>query len=151
MSFDSPLIIERTPGNNPGTLILRLRGALTLAAILQLRTHFRAFELSQLTILDLAAVPYVDSAGLSEIVNHEIYCRDKKVRLILAGLNRRVLDMLKTTHLDKVLNLKPTVEEAEANQCPSATPDFSSAHSCPIWCTRSIDSPQTACDTVIPR
>ena len=51
---------------------------------------------------------------MSEIVNHEIYSRGKGVRMIVVGLNRRVFDMLKTTHLDKVLTLKSTVEEAEA-------------------------------------
>jgi len=114
MSFDSPLKIERTAGADAGTVILRLTGALTLAAILQLRAHFREFELPRLTILDLAAVPYVDSAGLSEIVIYETYCRDKQVRMVVTGLNRRVLDMLKTTHLDKVLNLKDNVDHAEA-------------------------------------
>ena len=113
MSFDSPLNIERLAGSTPGTVILRLTGALTLAAILQLRSQFRDFESHRLMILDLSGVPYVDSAGMSEIVNHEIYSRGKGVRMIVVGLNRRVFDMLKTTHLDKVLTLKSTVEEAE--------------------------------------
>jgi anti-anti-sigma factor len=114
MPFDSPLNIERLAGSTPGTVILRLTGALTLAAILQLRSQFRDFESPRLMILDLSGVPYVDSAGMSEIVNHEIYSRGKGVRMIVVGLNRRVFDMLKTTHLDKVLTLKSTVEEAEA-------------------------------------
>jgi anti-anti-sigma factor len=114
MPFNSPLMIERLAGNDPGTLILRLKGPLTLVATLALRAHLRDFELPRLTILDLAAVPYVDSAGMSEIVNHEIYCRDKQVRMVVTGLNHRVFEMLKTTHLDKILTLKHTVEEAEA-------------------------------------
>jgi len=114
MPFDSPLNIERISGTVPGTLILRLTGPLTLVAVLALRTHLRDFELPRLIILDLAGVPYVDSAGLSEIINHEIYCRDKQVRMVVTGVNRRVFDMLKTTHLDKVLSLKATVQEAEA-------------------------------------
>jgi anti-anti-sigma factor len=114
MPFDSPLNIERIPGTVPGTLILRLSGPLTLIATFALRKHFRDLELPRLTILDLAAVPYVDSAGMSEIINHEVYCRDKQVRLVVTGVNRRVLDMLKITHLDKVLALKATVSDAEA-------------------------------------
>ena len=114
MPFNSPLMIERLAGNDPGTLILRLKGPLTLVATLALRAHLRDFELPRLTILDLAAVPYVDSAGMSEIITHEVYCRDKQVRLVVTGVNRRVLDMLKITHLDKVLALKATVSDAEA-------------------------------------
>ena len=124
MPFDSPLNIERTTGAEPGTVILRLTGTLTLAAILELRSHLRDVEPPQLMIIDLTGVPYVDSAGMSEIVNHEIYCREKQVRMIVTGANRRVFDMLKTTHLDKILTLKSTVEKAEANQGPSTTPDL---------------------------
>lgn len=113
MPFDSPLNIERISGAVPGTMILRLTGPLTLVAALALRSQLREVELPRLTILDMTGVPYVDSAGMSEIIHHEIYCRDKKVRMVVTGVNRRVLEMLKTTHLDKILTLKNTVEEAE--------------------------------------
>ena len=52
--------------------------------------------------------------GMSELINHEVYCRDKRVRLVIAGVNPRVLGALEITRLDKVLTLKATVEEAEA-------------------------------------
>jgi anti-anti-sigma factor len=114
MPFDYPLNIERISGAVPGTMILRLTGPLTLVATLALRAQLRDGELPRLTVLDLAGVPYVDSAGMSEIINHEIYCRDKKVQMVVTGVNHRVLEMLKTTHLDKILTLRNTVEEAEA-------------------------------------
>jgi anti-anti-sigma factor len=114
MAIDSPLTIERLPGKAPRTVILRLTGPLTLTTAPPLRAQFRDFEPAPLTILDLSAVPYIDSAGMSEIIKHEVYCRDKRVRLAVAGANRRVLDMLRITHLDKVLNLAATVQEAEA-------------------------------------
>ena len=66
------------------------------------------------TILDMGGVPYVDSAGMSEIISHEIYCRDQNVRLTLAGVTPRVLTMFHITRLESVLTLAPTVEEAEA-------------------------------------
>jgi len=115
MDFRSLVTIERLPGNVAGTVILRLTGPLTLAATSLLRAHFRDYELPTMTILDMSRVPYVDSSGMSEIVNHELHCRDKHVRLIVTGLSHRVLGMLKITHLDKVLNLKATVEDAEAS------------------------------------
>jgi anti-anti-sigma factor len=114
MPFDYPLNIERISGAVPGTMILRLTGPLTLVATLALRAQLRDGELPRLTVLDLAGVPYVDSAGMSEIINHEIYCRDKKVQMVVIGVNHRVMEMLKTTHLDKILTLKTTIEEAEA-------------------------------------
>jgi anti-anti-sigma factor len=108
------LTIERLQGQAPGTVILRLTGRLTLASVLSLRAHFRDFEPPSLTILDFAAVDYMDSAGMSEIINHEVYCRGKRVRLAVAGVTPRVLSMFQITRLDRVLTLVPTVEEAEA-------------------------------------
>ena len=114
MPFDTPLTIERLPGKAPGTVILRLTGPITLTTAAPLRDQFRKFDPPLLTILDLSGVPYLDSAGMSEIIGHEVYCRDKRARLVLAGVSPRVLQMLKVTRLDRVLTLKATVEEAEA-------------------------------------
>lgn len=113
MAPDSPLTIDRLPGNAPGTVILRLTGPLTLSTVLPLRAQFRDFEPPPLTILDFSGVSFLDSAGMSELINHEVYCRDKQVRLVIAGVNSRVLSVLQITRLDKVLTLAPTVEAAE--------------------------------------
>lgn len=113
MAIDSALTIESLPGNAPGTVILRLTGPLILTNVLALRAQFRGSELPSRTILDLSGVPYIDSAGMSEVINHEVYCRDNQARLILAGVTPRVLAMLKITRLDKVLTLTATVEDAE--------------------------------------
>jgi anti-anti-sigma factor len=86
----------------------------TLNNVSPLRALFRGTEPPHHTILDLSGVPFVDSAGMSEIINHEIYCRDKHVRLSLAGVTPRVLSMFHTTRLEQVLTLAATVEEAEA-------------------------------------
>ena len=102
------------PGAAPGTVILRLTGPLTLATVLPLRAQFRDFEPPRLTILDLTGVSFLDSAGMSELINHEVYCRDKRVRFVIAGVTPRVLGVLQITRLDKVLTLTATVEEAEA-------------------------------------
>ena len=47
-------------------------------------------------------------------LDHHIYCRDRQVRLVVAGVTPRVMSMLQVTRLDHVLNLAETVEEAEA-------------------------------------
>jgi anti-anti-sigma factor len=114
MAFDTPLKIEPVPGSKPGTVILRLIGPVTLNNVSPLRALFRGTDPPHHTILDLSGVPFVDSAGMSEIINHEIYCRDKHVQLSLAGVTPRVLSMFHTTRLEQVLTLAATVEEAEA-------------------------------------
>jgi anti-anti-sigma factor len=114
MGFDAPLKIEPVPGAKPGTVILRLVGPVTLTSVAPLRALFRGTEPPRHTILDLSGVPFMDSAGMSEIINHEVYCRDKHVQLSLAGVTPRVLSMFHTTRLENVFTLTSTVEEAEA-------------------------------------
>jgi anti-anti-sigma factor len=114
MPADVSLKIEPIPGSKPGTVILRLSGPMTLTSVPPLRALFRGTEPPSHTILDLSGVPFMDSAGMSEIINHEVYCRDKRVYLTLAGVTPRVLTMFRTTRLEQVLTLTPTVEEAES-------------------------------------
>ena len=114
MSPDVSLKIEPVPGSKPGIVILRLSGPVTLNSVLPLRALFRGTEPPPHTILDLSGVPFIDSAGMSEIINHEVYCRDKRVQLTLAGVTPRVLTMFRITRLENVLTLAPTVEDAEA-------------------------------------
>ena len=114
MAGGSPLNIEPIPSSKLGTLILRLTGPLILNNLPPLRALFRNSEPPNLTILDFSGVPHIDSAGMSELISHEVYCRDRGVRLTLAGVTPRVLGMLQITRLDTVLNLAATVAEAEA-------------------------------------
>jgi stage II sporulation protein AA (anti-sigma F factor antagonist) len=114
MTIDGTLRIEPVPGSKPGIVILRLVGPLTLNSVSPLRAVFRGTEPPRHTILDLSGVPFMDSAGMSEIINHEVYCRDKHVQLSLAAVTPRVLGMFHITRLEQVLTLTGTVEEAEA-------------------------------------
>jgi anti-anti-sigma factor len=116
MAVASTLNIEPIPSGKPGTLILRLTGPLILNNVLSLRAMFRLSEPPHLTILDFSGVPHIDSAGMSELINHEVYCRDKGVKLTLAGVTPRVLGMLQITKLDTVLTIAATVAEAEAER-----------------------------------
>jgi anti-anti-sigma factor len=114
MAHETTLTINAVRGSAPGTMILRLAGAITLGNLPALRAQLRNGEPPRLTILDLTSVSFIDSSGMSEIINHEVYCRDKHVRLALAGVSPRVLGILKITRLDEVLTIRATVEDAEA-------------------------------------
>ena len=70
-------------------------------------------KLPTLNILDLTEVPYMDSAGLGSIVRHYVHCRGIGVRMIAAGVNARVLELLKVTNVDAVIPMMATVEEAD--------------------------------------
>lgn len=109
----APITLERIAGQSAGTIVVRITGPITLGGAHIVRTAFRTGQLPAHTILDLEAVPYVDSAGMSEIISHEIYCRDHGARLSLANVNERVKSMFRITRLDEVLRIVDTVRHAE--------------------------------------
>jgi anti-anti-sigma factor len=114
MAIDDPLKIERIDGAKAGTVILRLTGPVTLRNLFGMQAQLRAVETPQLTILDLSGVPYMDSAGMGAIVNYYVHCEQKRVKLIVAGVSPRVLELFKMTRVDTIISLVATVEEAEA-------------------------------------
>ena len=56
----------------------------------------------------------MDSAGMGAIINYFVSCQRAGKKLIVAGVNGRVMELFKMTKVDALLTLKPTVAEAEA-------------------------------------
>jgi ABC-type transporter Mla MlaB component len=116
--------IERKQGKAPSTVIFRLSGPFTARSMygslspLGLRNMFNfqstpGEELPLVNILDLTAVPYMDSSGLGMIVTHYVHCQGKGIRLVLAGVSPRVLELFKMTKVDTTLPMSATVEEID--------------------------------------
>jgi len=114
MGIDDPLVIERKEGKAPDTLIIQLTGPVTLRNLFDLQPQLRAGDLPRVSILDLSGVPYMDSAGMGAIVNYYTHCSGKGVKLIVAGVSSRVMELFKMTRVDTVMSFAPSVEEAEA-------------------------------------
>jgi anti-anti-sigma factor len=121
----TPFTIERKEGKAPGTVIFRFCGPFTArdmfgtlapVAIHQILSFQSTSndEPPALNILDLTDVPYMDSSGLGKIVSHYVHCRGKGVRMIVAGMSPRVLELFKMTKVDSILPMSPTVEEVDA-------------------------------------
>jgi len=63
-------------------------------------------------ILDLSAVRYTDSSGLSAILIANRLCNQKHGALVLIGVNEHVMKLIAISQLDKILNVLPTMAEA---------------------------------------
>jgi anti-anti-sigma factor len=63
-------------------------------------------------VLDLSAVKYIDSSGLSALlVGHRI-CKEQQGLFVITGINDHVLKLIKISQLDSVFELLPSNEEA---------------------------------------
>ncbi|MGO9434453.1 MAG: STAS domain-containing protein [Terracidiphilus sp.] len=121
--LSTPFSIERKRGNAPGTVILSLNGPFTardMYAALTPAELKNALELSPaaeepvvLNILDLTAVPYMDSCGLGMIVTHCIRSQNRGLKIIVAGASPRVLELMRLTKIDTIIPLAATVGAAE--------------------------------------
>ena len=107
-----PLTLESVPGQIAGSRILRLNGPLTINGLFDFQTTIRTDPPTTL-ILDLAGVPYMDSAGMGAIINYFVSCQRHGRKLIVAGVNGRVFELFKMTKVDCLLTIFPTVAEAE--------------------------------------
>lgn len=116
--------IERKEGKTPGTVIFRLSGPFTARdmygsltpAALRNMFNFQSTPNEKppiVNIIDLAGVPYMDSSGLGVIVTHYVHCQNKGIKLILTGVNQRVLELFKMTKVDTTFPMATTVEEVD--------------------------------------
>ena len=115
MAIDDPLVIERREGKSAGTLIFQLTGPVTLRNLFELQGQLRSGDQPKAAILDLSGVPYMDSAGMGAIMNYYVHCQNKGVKLIIAGVSSRVMELFKMTRVDTVMTFAPGIDEAETS------------------------------------
>ncbi len=110
--MENSLSIARSDGNRAGQRVFRLQGPLTLSTFSPFQTAVREETCSAL-LLDLAGVPYVDSAGLGSLVGALVTLQRANCRLALIAPNQRVRALIQMSNLHSVFPTFPTMEEAE--------------------------------------
>jgi anti-anti-sigma factor len=111
---DFPLTYTSSPGLKEGTIVLTLTGPLTLSPMFPLQDELRTLS-PQVLILDLTAVPYIDSAGLGLIPTYYVSAEREGRTLLLAGVGHRVEAVMGHARIDTLVKIFPTVEAAQAS------------------------------------
>ena len=98
---------------NPGVAVVRYTGALTLGTSLhtadaQLQKTIK--DGAAKVVLDMAGVPYMDSAGLGTLVQASGIAREQGGELRLCGVSARVAELIKMTRTDGLLPMDADVE-----------------------------------------
>lgn len=101
----------------PGRAVVDLVGALTLGTSL----HTADARLQQTLknglprlVLNMAGVPYMDSAGLGVLINASGIAKEQGGELRLCGVSERVLSLLKMTRTDSLLPIDADVDASLA-------------------------------------
>jgi anti-anti-sigma factor len=72
-------------------------------------------------VFDLTAVTHIDSAGVGKLVSCYSKLKKAGIPLRLAGARGVVESALKLTHVDKIIGLYPTAEEAAGSIPPTGS------------------------------
>lgn len=109
---DAPLQIEELPGSREGIHVLRLSGPLTLANVFGFQSKVRADQ-SHTLILDFAAVPLADSAGIGALVGAYVSRQKGNRILALVRVNQRIHQALEVTRVESFFKFYNSVSDAE--------------------------------------
>ena len=96
------------------SVILRLHGPLLLGNFFSFQSMVRSDQ-SSLLIVDVADVPYIDSAGIGCLVGAHVSRENAGRKLVVVGATERLLNSLKATKVDQLFSFASTVEDARSS------------------------------------
>lgn len=111
--------VERAESLAPDVTVFRLKGPFVLGTMFEFQAMLRESGLKSV-IVDLAEVPYIDSAGLGVLLGHWSHTQRRGFKFGLVGMSARVHTIFEITHTDTVLPIFATQAEAEASMAKTA-------------------------------
>src|SRR3974390_3865416 len=110
---EKPLEIERVDDAGGTSTIFRLHGPLLLGNFFSFQSMVRGDQ-SNLLIVDVADVPYIDSAGIGCLVGARVSREHAGRKLVVVGASQRPLNMLKAQNGDQLFVFAGSVDEARS-------------------------------------
>lgn len=110
---EKPLEIERVGDSGGASVIFRLHGPLLLGNFFTFQSMVRNDQ-SNLLIVDVADVPYIDSAGIGCLVGAHVSRENAGRKLVVVGASERLVNSLKATRVDQLFTFATTVEDARS-------------------------------------
>ena len=106
-----PLTIHDLDDPTSGHRILHLTGPILISNLFDFQTRVRG-NTARALILDLSGVPYIDSAGIGALVGAYVNHQKDGRSLALVGVNERVRNALKVTHVESFFRFFDSVASA---------------------------------------
>jgi anti-anti-sigma factor len=104
---------EWSQGSKDDARILKLTGPFTLAAVFDFQAEVRK-DPPRILILDLADVPYMDSAALGSILSLHVSCQKGGRHYAMVGVSDRLKTLFKVSGVDGLLSIYLSAAQAEA-------------------------------------
>jgi len=99
-------------GSLEGERILKLTGPFTISTVFEFQDAMRTNH-PPITIVDLADVPYMDSAAMGALMGLHVSCQQHDRRYGLVGVSDRLQTVFRVSGVDSILVTFGTLAEAE--------------------------------------
>ncbi|HLH01827.1 MAG TPA: STAS domain-containing protein [Bryobacteraceae bacterium] len=107
------LQIDLRPGLKPDVAVLKVIGPLTIRNFFGFQDATRSNK-ERVLIVDLAEVPFMDSAALGSALGLHVSCEKNGRKYALVNVSPRLQTLFTVCGVQDVLVTFPTVQEAEA-------------------------------------
>ncbi|MBV8551023.1 MAG: STAS domain-containing protein [Acidobacteriaceae bacterium] len=104
--------LETLSGSADGVTVLKVIGPLNIRNFFEFQDRTRN-DNSRVLIIDLAAVPYIDSAALGSLLGVHVSCGKRNRKYALINVPDRLLSMFTVSGVRDVLVTFPSLAEAE--------------------------------------
>jgi anti-anti-sigma factor len=111
-SAQPPLQIESVEGSREGVHILKVHGPLVISNFFEFQSMARENK-SPLLIIDLAEVPYMDSAALGAILGVHVSSGNRGTKYAVINVAPRIETMFTVSGVRDTLVVFPTLADAE--------------------------------------
>ena len=105
--------IEPVQGQHDGVRVLKLIGPFTLSTMFDFQTLIRE-HVAPTTLIDLSAVPYMDSASLGALLGFHVSCQREGRKYAIIAPSNRLKTLFKVAGVEGILTTYDSVEAAEA-------------------------------------
>src|SRR4051794_32012177 len=113
MLSQQPFNLISQPGSRADIRITKVTGPLTIQHVFAFQDELRKNP-QPFNVIDLSGVDYLDSAGMGAVINFYVSTQKAGRKLVVTGVSERVMALFTLTHVDRLITIKPTIEDAEA-------------------------------------
>ncbi len=104
---------------NGKATVLKLRGRKLDATVCpELKAEFLVLckpKVTQVLVVEMSEVTFCDSSGLSALLIADRTMREHGGRVHLVGVNKKIIDLMKISQLDRVFAISDKIADAIAN------------------------------------
>ena len=105
-------MLEITIEKEIGGIVCKPKGELDAYTVGKFRTSLVELEDKDRVVIDLAEVPFMDSAGLGALIGYMRRARENKLRVTVVSCLPAITRLLHTTGFDRLVPIRETLEEA---------------------------------------